>query len=146
MFEIFTNLLMQAPTTGNAAMDSAVAIISAIAIIAGIAAPYLKMRKETAKIGQYADTFAQKTAENQEEMYRALSAARSVVPELDAALKKYETPLSKVENRIETAASQLEFFRNKLGSNSKAENIVELPRENFKVDLKKKHPGNVDAV
>jgi hypothetical protein len=136
---------MQAPTTGNAAMDSAVAIISAIAIIAGIAAPYLKMRKETAQIGQMADTFAQKTAENTEEMYRALKAARSVVPELDEALKKYETPLSKIENRVETAAEQLEFFRNKTPGRTQASNVAELPRENFKVDLKKK-TGSVDAV
>lgn len=146
MFEILGNLLMQAATsTGNAALDSVIAIIVSVGIIAGIAAPYLKkLNGRVATIGQYADTFAQKTGENQEEMYRALSAARSVVPELDAALKKYEVPLSKVEQRVETAAQQLEFFRDK--KVPQAANISELPRENFRVDIKKRHIDERGAV
>lgn len=127
-------------TTGNAALDSVVAIIVAVGIIAGVAAPILKRfsgRLNT--VGQLADTFSQKTGENTEEMYRALAAARSVVPELDAALKKYEVPLSKIETRVETAAEQLDYFRDKIPQSAHASSVTSLPRENFKVDIKKRH-------
>lgn len=132
---------MQAPatSTGNPALDSVIAIVASVGIIAGIAAPYLKkLSGRVSVIGQYADTFSQKTAENQEEIYRALSAARSVVPELDSALKKYEVPLAKVEQRIVTAKDQIEFFREKTPDKSLAKSVHELPRENFKVDLSKR--------
>jgi hypothetical protein len=153
------SLLMQATTTstGNPALDSVIAIVVAVGIVAGIAAPYLKkLNGRVATIGQYADTFSQKTAESQDEMYRALGAARSVIPELDAALKKYEVPLSKIEKRVETAADQLEYFREKIPDKSLAKSVDDLPRESFKVDLRRRvhNPdkpddgptGNVSAV
>lgn len=132
---IFQNIIMQIQSTGNATIDSAIAIIAAIGIIAGIAAPYLKLNARTKTLGQYADTFSQKSAENEETMKRLALAARGAVPELDAKLKEYEIPLADLERRVEAAKSQLEYFRNKLPSASQAASIRELPREKIKAKL-----------
>lgn len=143
----FESILMQvASDTGNAALNSVVSIVISVGVIAGVLAPILKkFGGRLNVVGQYADTFAQKTVENQEEMYRALAAARTVVPELDDALKKYEAPLAKAEKRIVTGAEQIDLFREILSKSAQASARTDLPRENFKVDLKRRG-GGVDAV
>lgn len=128
------SLLMQV-STGNATIDSAIAIIASIGVIAGIVAPYLKLNAKTKTLGQYADTFAQKTAETEEAQKRIAMALRGAVPEIDARLKEYEIPLADLERRVEAAKSQLEYFRNKLPSTSQAASIRELPREKIKAKL-----------
>ena len=144
----FENLLMQAAaaTTGNASLDSVLVIVSAIGIIAGIAAPYLKMYARTKTLGQYVDTFAQKTAEHEENMYRFGKAARTAVPELDGELKKYEVPLSSIEKRVVGAKDQLEYFRKKTPDNQHASSLPDLPRESVKVDLKRRYDDESSAA
>ena len=134
----FEQLLMQTASTGNASIDSVIAIVSAIAIIAGIAGPYLKLYGRTKKAGQYLDTFAQKTAENEEAMKRLAMAVRGAYPELDEKLKEYEIPLADLERRVDAAKEQIEFFRDKIPVNSQASSVTELPREKAKLNLKLK--------
>lgn len=131
------SLLMQvASGTGSASLDSIVAIVVAVASIAGVAAGLLKQNAKTNTIGQYIDTFAQKTLEQEENMKRFGRASRAAVPELDAKLKEYEIPLSNIEKRIEATQEQIEFFRGKTASGSHADTAHDLPRENFVTKVK----------
>ena len=138
MFESISSLLMQVQSTGNATIDSAIAVVVAVAAIAGVIAPFLKLYAKTKTLGQYVDTFSQKTAENEEAMKRIAMAARGAVPELDAKLKEYEVPLADLERRVEAARDQIEFFRDKIPVNSQASSITQLPREKAKINLKLK--------
>ena len=140
MFDILGSVLMQIAGTGSASMDSVVAIIVAGASIASVIGGLLKMNSKTNTAGQYLDTFAQKTLEQEENMKRALLAARSAVPELDDKLKQYEVPLSAIEKRVEAAQEQLEFFRQKTSKKAHADSVTDLPRENVRV-VTKKHFG-----
>jgi predicted nucleic acid-binding Zn-ribbon protein len=126
---MFEWMLMQLASTGNASMDSVVAIVVAAASIATVIGGLLKQNAKTNTVGQYIDTFGQKTLEQEENMKRALLAARSAVPELDEKLKAYKVPLSTIEERIEKAQEQIEFFRTKTGSKAQAASLKDLPRE-----------------
>lgn len=134
----FEQLLMQTASTGNASIDSAIAVIVAVAAIAGVVAPFLKLYAKTKTLGQYVDTFSQKTTENEEAMKRLAMAARGAVPELDDKLKEYEVPLADLERRVEAAKEQIEYFRDKIPTSSQASSITELPREKSKINLKLK--------
>lgn len=130
-------LLMQVASTGSASMDSIVAIVIAVASIAGVVGGLLKQNAKTNRVGQYIDTFAQKTLEQEENMKRGFMAASAVSPELKEQLKKYDVPLADIEKRIEAAQAQLEFFRGKLPDKSQAESVTELPREHNVVKIKR---------
>ena len=143
MFD-FATILMQVAGTGNASLDSIVAIIVAGASIATVVAGLLKQNAKTRNIGQYIDTFAQKTLEQEENMKRFGQASRAAVPELDAELKKFEVPLSNIEKRIEATQEQIEFFRGKKSVPQAAE-LSELPRETVVVKPKNIKSG-ADAV
>ena len=126
------NLLMQvATTTGSASMDSVVAIVVAVASIATVVGGLLKSNAKTNVIGQYIDTFAQKTLEQEENMKRFGRASRAAVPELDVELKKYEIPLANIEKRVESTQEQVNFFRGKTSKKAQAASVSDLPRENF---------------
>ena len=135
----FESILMQvAQDTGNAALNSVVSIVVSVGVIAGIFAPILKKYGgRIASVGQMADTFSQKTAEQEENFYRFGKAATVAVPELEAQLKKYEVPLSNIQKRVTGAEEQLEFFRNKKNT-PQASELTDLPRENVKVNIKKR--------
>ena len=130
------NFLMQVATsTGSASMDSVVAIVVAIASIATVVGGLLKANVKTNRIGQYIDTFGQKTLEQEENMKRGFMAINAVSPELKEQLKKYDIPLADIEKRVEAAQAQLEFFRGKLPAKAQAASVSELPRENFKTRI-----------
>ena len=131
----FATILMQVAGTGNASLDSIVAIIVAGASIATVVGGLLRQNSKTRVIGQYIDTFAQKTLEQEENMKRFGQATRAAVPELDNELKKYEVPLSNIEKRIEATQEQVEFFRGK--KVPQAADLTDLPRENVVVKPKK---------
>lgn len=144
MFDFASILMQVAGGTGNASLDSIVAIIVAGASIATVVAGLLKQNAKTRNIGQYIDTFAQKTLEQEENMKRFGQASRAAVPELDAELKKFEVPLSNIEKRIEATQEQIEFFRGKKSVPQAAE-LSELPRETVVVKPKNIKSG-ADAV
>ena len=126
------NMIMQT-STGSPEADSIVAIIIAVAAIAGVAAEFLKRMDKTKKLGQMLDTFSQKGVENEEMMYRVASALRTAVPEIDDHLKKYGADLAYMKNRVTTGSEQLEILRALVLKEKERARQVEMPRESTSV-------------
>lgn len=120
---------LQQATTGSPELDSIVSIVIAVAAIGGVIAEILKRSEKTRKYGQMIDTFAQKTVENEEMLYRGMAAVKTAIPEIEEPLKKHSATLETLKNRTTVGAEQLEILRAlALGDKERAK-TVEMPRE-----------------
>lgn len=139
MFEFIIEPMMNLGTmimqtsTGNSDIDNIVAIILAVAAIAGVAGSFFKMFDKSKKVGAMLDTFSQKTVENEEMMYRVGSAVRTVIPEIEEPLKKHGADLTYLKSRVTTGAEQLELLRALALKEKERARSVNMPRESTPV-------------
>ena len=129
--QAFINLgnLIQQTTTGSTELDSVVSIILAIAAIAGVIGTFIKQVNKDSKLGQYMDTFSQKTVENEEMLRRVGAAVTDTIPEIKDPLKKYGADLLYLEDRVEKGQRQLELMRDLALKQKERAAAVDMPRE-----------------
>jgi len=135
MFEFVIEPMMSLGTmimqtsTGNSEVDSIVAIVIAVAAIAGTVGSFLKMFERFRKQGQMIDTFSQKVVESDEMLRRVGNSVVTMIPELEPELKKQGASLDYLKTRVTTGAEQMAILRALALKEKERAKHLDMPRE-----------------
>lgn len=122
---MFEAVIMQAAE--SSVESNAVAVILALASIAGIIGKIILDRSQDSKVGKYLTTFGQKTAEQQDELYILASALKAGSPEAVKYLdEKYGKNVEYFRRRAEAAEAQLSKLGQKVPDNMQANKDISI--------------------